>query len=374
LPKNRFMPIKVLSIIDSLIAAGAERMAVNIANGLGEAGVDSFLCATHSSGDLAQFFYNGDKLFVAGKKSAFDLMAFLRLLKFVRINRIEVLHAHSSSIFWACMLKVCKPSLKVVWHDHFGMSDYLHLRSKRGLMLLKPLVGFVYVVNTNLYKYAVEVLKVHPDKVHYLCNFPNLDFSGVRRGITSLPNSDMGPKVLHLANIRPQKDHHNLLAAFGNIKATFPNAQLYLVGGDNNDAYLDGVRKAINQSAILKNSVHLLGSRNDIPEIMVNCDMGVLSSLSEGLPVSLLEYGLASLPVVCTNVGECADVLGNGKYGVVVEPRNADALSEAIVSALKQTNESTLMAKQFNEHVHLSYSKESAVAHIINTYKQLLKY
>ena len=78
----------------------------------------------------------------------------------------------------------------------------------------------------------------------------------------------------------------------------------------------------------------------DISNILNQATIGVLSSKSEGLPVSLLEYGLAKLPVVVTNVGECGKVVENGKSGIVVEKENslelADALDELINSEEKR--------------------------------------
>ncbi|MFT3739987.1 MAG: glycosyltransferase family 4 protein [Breznakibacter sp.] len=366
------MGLRILNMIDSLIAAGAERMAVNIANGLADVGIDSYLCATHSSGDLARFFYDREKLLVANKKGFLDIVAFWRILRFVQKHRIQVIHSHSSSVYWACAIKMFRPGLKVVWHDHFGMSDYLEKRDKRGLLFCRKLIDYAFVVNSNLLRYAVEVLKFDPDRVYYLRNFPDLNFANVDLGTVNLPNEDKGPKILSLANIRPQKDHATLLTSFEKVLQQYPYAQLYMVGGDNQDEYLESVRNLSSKIDPARQHIHLLGSRTDVETILQKCQVGVLSSISEGLPVSLLEYGLAKLPVVSTAVGECADVLGNGEFGMLISPRDPDALADAIVKCLSGNGEVKDMANRFHLRVMESYSKQSAIGRIVMTYRLLL--
>ena len=66
----------------------------------------------------------------------------------------------------------------------------------------------------------------------------------------------------------------------------------------------------------------------------------MLSSASEGLPLALIEYGMAGLPVVATEVGQCSEVLDHGRAGILVAPGSAQLLSEALLSLLdRQTVE-----------------------------------
>lgn len=365
------MQLKVLSMIDSLVAAGAERMAVNISNALAEKGLDSHLCATRCSGPLADFFYDPSKLLVAGKRNLYDLKAFFRIVVYVRKQHIQVLHAHSSSIYWACLLKIVMPRLIVVWHDHFGFSDYLERRTSWGLKLCKPLIDHVFVVNKQLYDYAVGYLKIPSKRVSLLLNFPDLNMLHPKLS-GELPNVEKYPKFVCLANLRPQKDHHTLLEAFRTVMMKHAAAQLYLVGGDYADAYLEGVKQHILELDSRQEHVHLLGSRNDIAGILQNCQVGVLSSISEGLPVSLLEYGLAGLPVVCTRVGECSDVLDNGRLGLLVESTHPQQLADAMMKAADDGDEIERMANDFQREVTDKYSKESAVKCIEMVYKSCL--
>ncbi len=363
------MGYKVLNIVDSLIAAGAERMAVNIANGLQSEELESFLCATHSGGPLEKFFLKKENFVILNKKSALDISAFFRLLKFIKSNNINVIHAHSSSIYWSLLLKIMRPKLILVWHDHFGYSDFLDKRKLYGTFLFEKLIDHVFAVNVKLKEYSIQIVGIKKEKVTYLSNFPdiNLDDGGMKNII----NSDKYPKYVCLANLRPQKDHMSLIEAFDIVKKTYPEAQLYLVGGDKKDEYLANVTNRIKNKG-LGTSIHLLGSRDDVSNILKVCNVGVLSSISEGLPVSLLEYGLAGLSVVCTKVGECEDVLNNGSCGYLVEPKNIEGIADAMIKAVEETKGNKKMCLRFQQRVNELYSKDAAIKTITNTYKKAL--
>ncbi|MGP8253010.1 MAG: glycosyltransferase family 4 protein, partial [Terracidiphilus sp.] len=81
----------------------------------------------------------------------------------------------------------------------------------------------------------------------------------------------------------------------------------------------------------LDRHVSYLGPQQRVAPILRGCDIGVLSSLSEGLPLSLLEYGAAGLASVATEVGQCGEVLDGGKTGILVPAGSPSRLSEALL-------------------------------------------
>ncbi|MCA1745954.1 MAG: glycosyltransferase [Bacteroidales bacterium] len=341
-------------------------MAVNIANGLSETRVGSHLCATRTGGPLEVFVDEKVSFFVANKSGFLDWRAFFGIRKYIRRNNIAIIHAHSSSVFWAVLLKLITPGIKVVWHDHFGLREMN--KSYPVLRLTLMAVNHVFVVSEDLFKYAVSRFKIKPDKVTLLNNFAHLDFTKDEVLESDLPNSSLYPKLICLANIRKEKDHENLLKSFLIVKRKYVEAQLYLVGGHFQDAYYDEVLNFINREPLLKDSAHVLGSRNDIPAILKVCDVGILASKFEGLPVSVLEYGLANLPVVCTNVGGCSDLLDGGLCGALVPARDAEALAKAIVFVLDSPEEAQKKSLLFNERVEADFSRNGAVKKILQVY------
>ena len=103
------------------------------------------------------------------------------------------------------------------------------------------------------------------------------------------------------------------------------------------------------------------------------CDVGVLSSASEGLPLALIEYGMARLASVATSVGQCAEVLDGGRAGVLVPPRSPDALAHALTLLLRSADERQTLGARLEEHVRREYSAASAMERITALYDEVLR-
>src|SRR5690606_41683324 len=104
--------------------------------------------------------------------------------------------------------------------------------------------------------------------------------------------------------------------------------------------------------------------------ILSQCEIGVLSSKSEGLPLALLEYGLANLAVVATKVGECENVISHDENGFLVPPNNSKELANALLLYIKNHELRTAFAEKFNKHVEVHYSEKAQIQSILKIYKQ----
>ena len=111
------------------------------------------------------------------------------------------------------------------------------------------------------------------------------------------------------------------------------------------------------------------GSRKDITNILDQSAICVLSSNSEGLPIALLEYGLAQKPVIATDVGDCANVIDDGVNGVIVEKENPKLLAKELMHLIENTSVAEAYAKQLKTKVENQYSKEVYLRELIKIYK-----
>lgn len=355
--------LHVLHIVDSLYLGGAERVAVNLVNALAEKGVDVHLCVTRKEGPLKQFLDERVHYLFLEKKGKADFECVRRLRNYIQKNHINVVHAHSSSFFIAVLATV-KCLCKIVWHDHYGNAEALSERKSLILRLFSKRFSFVYSVNNKLKQWATDYLKIDKRMIEFLPNYPDLN---IEQRFTQLPGKKTF-KIICLANLRPQKDHLTLLCA---LKKNMDLVELYLVGSDSKNKYSQEIMQYIEQNG-LNEVVHILGGRSDIYSILKQCHIGILSSKSEGLPVSLLEYGLAGLPVICTSVGECPEVLGHGKYGLLVEPGDVEGLSNAMKRLIEDEEFRNELALKYQRHVLSNYSKEAIVESIMAVYEELI--
>jgi len=354
--------INVLQLIDSLSIGGAERMSVNLANVLAQEGAGSFLCATRKGGALERMIAKEVDYSVLQKRSFFDIKALLALIKLIKKHNISIVHAHSTSIFTAVLVKPFT-GVKVIWHDHYGDSERLAQRPSQSLRIASLLVDAVISVNEKLATWSRERLFVRQSDVHFIPNFATLSPSGKE---PKLPGSKE-TRIVCLANLREQKDHMTLLKAFAKLHTTLPQWHLLLVGEDRNDAYSASLKAYITEEG-LEGVVHILGARSDSADILLASSIGVLSSASEGLPVALLEYGLAGLPVVVTNVGQCAEVVGDGKYGKLVSPGDPDAFYDALESLVLSQESRAVYANSFKDHLLQNYSQSAVIDKVMKIY------
>jgi glycosyltransferase involved in cell wall biosynthesis len=321
--------MRIIQIIDSLDAGGAERMAVNYANALANEIEFSGLVATRKEGSLLHQINSKVSYLFLDKKKQLDFEALLRLRSFVLNNKVTHIHAHSTSFFLAFLLKCICPFLKIIRHDHYGNNEFLTTRPHFTLKLTTPFFNGVIAVNQRLKNWSETELNAK--NVIYLPNYPVKEM-GVKE-CTLLQGVD-GKRIVSLANLRPQKNHFLLLELAKKLKQSHPDWTFHLVGKDFEDKYSSQIKKMIRNYG-LENFVFLYGSKQDVGNILSQSDIAVLTSESEGLPVSLLEYGLYKKAVVVTNVGEIPKIVQHGKNGFIVNSNEVELFYQSLVDLIK---------------------------------------
>ena len=352
--------MRILQIIDSLEAGGAERMAVSYANALADKIDFSGLVATRKEGALRnQLSVNVSYLFL-NKKKAIDSLALFRLRNHVVQNKVTHIHAHGTSFFTAFLLKIMYPKIQLIWHDHYGNSEFLESRPLIGLKVVMPFFKGIIAVNKKLKRWSEE--KKLSKKVIYLPNFPSQDSDVI--GHTFLKGT-MGKRIISLANLREQKNHFLLVEVAKMIKKSHPDWTFHLVGKDFEDDYSQEIKNRI-LNFHLENSIFIYGSKQDVKNILEQSTIAVLTSFSEGLPVALLEYGWHGKPVVVTNVGEIPMLIQNGSNGFVVETNTVSSFYEALIKLIESDTLQVNFGKTLRQDIINNYSEESVIDEYLN--------
>lgn len=358
--------IKVIQIIDTLSTGGAERAAVNIINSLPSEKVEKYFCTTRKGGPLLEEL-NKDVVYLnLTRKTTFDLIETIKLYKFIKNNNIQIIHAHSSSLFISKIMKTLLSNVKVIWHDHYGMSE----NNQRSIFLYKIFtkrVDFIFSVNQKLSEWALINLKFDPNKINVL---PNFIVESGKENIISLPGTKK-QRIVCVSNMRTQKDHFSLIKAMKIITDNDSDVHLLLIGKRVNNQYTLNLLKEIKKLKLEK-VIHFFDEIDNVQPFLKQCSIGVLSSKSEGLPIALLEYGLMGLAVVVTNVGQCAEVVDFGSAGLLVEPENPEALAQAIIFLLNNEKFRSDLALKLQNRVVSKYSEQAVIPEIIKIYQQVL--
>lgn len=356
--------ISVLHMIDSLAIGGAEKMTVNIVNSLSPDRYDVHLCSSRRDGPLLDEVTGHVKHLSLGRKWRFDTNAIRALVRYLKIHHIEVIHAHSSSILLATVVKQFLPNMKVIWHMHYGIRpEKLNLIYRVAVAKSDWIIG----VNTELVDWIRWELPKYKRPISYIPNF-SLD-STTNTNEIKLPGNELN-RITCVANMRPQKDHFTLIRALSYVIKEFP-AHVLLVGAFVDTEYVNRLKAEISNLE-LEEYIHFLGPRQDIPNILKASTIGVMPSLSEGFPVAIIEYGMYDLPTVATRVGQCETLLMNGDAGILVPSSSPKKLANGILKLLMNPDLRESMAKKFHQHVNLNYSADAVINQLCQIYDELV--
>jgi glycosyltransferase involved in cell wall biosynthesis len=357
--------MRIVQIIDSLEVGGAERMAVNYANALvGE--IDfSGLVVTRKEGSLQNQIHKNVSYLYLNKKGTLDFNALFKLKKYIKQNKIAIVHAHGTSFFIAVLLKMIVPKVKIIWHEHYGAR--IHESRKNNFILVFSSLFFsaVFVVNHQLEVWVKKNLFLK--KVSCIPNFPIADIN--QRRLTFLKGFDE-KRIVCLANLKNPKNHIAVLAAFKDLKLNDLGWSLHLIGKDYDDNYSLNLKDFIKTNNLEK-AIFIYGSRNDVQHILSQATIGVLASTDEGFPVSLLEYGLAQLAVVSTNVGYCSEVIKDNSNGLLFNPMDKIQIQRQLQRMTADKYLRDNFGLRLQEFILENYSKKRAVNLLISKYKKL---
>ena len=340
---------------------------MTLVNGLPRDGYRPHLGTTRREGPLASEVARDVGRCILNRRRTIDLGALRHLVRYIRDHRIQLIHAHGSAAFMAMWAALLPPFPPLVWHAHYGMltTDW---RPRPAYRLLALRLSAAIVVNEGLRLWACDALRISPQRVRLIPN--PVATAAVTKEAVGLPGVP-GKRMVCLANLRPPKDHATLLKAVALVRQQQPDVQLFLVGRTGEDVYAAECRRLISALGLREN-VWMMGERSDAAELLSACDIGVLSSSSEGLPLALLEYGIAGLAVVATAVGQCAEVLDGDRAGILVPPAQHEPLAEALLSLLNKPARRLQLGDALRERVLKNHSLAAVMPQVLSVYSAVL--
>ncbi len=172
------------------------------------------------------------------------------------------------------------------------------------------------------------------------------------------------PVVLSVARLDPQKGECYLLEAAVQI----PEAVFVLVGDGPQRSALESQAAALG----LTERVRFLGRRSDVPALLAACDLFVLPSLYEGLPLSVLEAMAARRPVVATDIAGTREAVRDGITGLLVPPADPGALARALRRLLGDPSLGAALTSAAYDRMQVEYSAATMVKRVTQVYEMLL--
>lgn len=269
-----------------------------------------------------------------------------RLSRVIQEQRITLIHAHEfyMSVIAAFASYVSGVPLIMTVHGR----NYYPERMRRRLLyrLATKLAACTVAVSRDLAEFFSAVTGAPRQRIHVIYNgVVPCSSRGSAADSQPLARLEIAPSakiVGTIGNLYPVKGQKHLLRALRIILQRQPNVHLLLFGRG------EGLTELLAEAAEarIQDKVHFLGFRDDVPQWLRVFDVFVLPSLSEGLPLSLLEAMSARIPVVVTSVGGMPEVVADGKTGFIVRPGDPEALADRILFLLEHPGTAAAMGAE----------------------------
>jgi glycosyltransferase involved in cell wall biosynthesis len=216
-------------------------------------------------------------------------------------------------------------------------------------------------------------LKFPPEKTVriYNCISPERFRTSMHRRFRRELGCPPGTKLIGMvANLSRWKGCDYFIQAARKVADAMPNTRFVAVG--EMDKEMTSLLPNLVRDLSLQDHFSFPGFREDVPEILADLDVFVLSSVSEGLPLAVLEAMAAGKPVVVTRSGGPQEFIEDGRTGFLVPPADSDALAEKILKHLRNPQLACDMGRAARERIKCDFAVEKMIASYEQLYERCL--
>lgn len=333
--------IKTLFVLPQLERGGSETLVYNLATKIDRNRFHPSVAYLRSDGNrdfVREFQDNNVEVYSIPKKRNIDFVLMRKLSEIVEERKIRVINAHHFlSLVYSFYARKKNKQTGLVYTEHSKWEvDRIPIKWRiMGNYLLNH-IDAITAVTEEVADAIRKQFFLRSSKVLTIENGIDLDrFTHVHDRMLQRRNLGISGDsfvIGMIANFRKIKNHILLLKAFKALLAERSNLKLVLVGqgfkGDPEGSE-DEINRFVKDNSMTDNVV-FTGYRADIPELLAAMDVFCLTSLNEGLPISLIEAMAAGLPVVGTNVNGIRGLIKQGVNGFLVDPWDITGLENAL--------------------------------------------
>jgi glycosyltransferase involved in cell wall biosynthesis len=372
--------VHVLTLVDHLgTTGGAERLALDIATRLSAARYRSTLCATRiapptmlnedESQGVRMLREAGAGFLPLHRRSRGDLSPWRKLVRYLRRERVAVLHAHMfGSNAWGTVLGRLARVPVIVAHEHTWSFEGEPVRKLVDREVIGRFSDAFLAVSQEDRRKMIEIERVPARRIRFLPNGIQAREPTPGRDVRAELGLDTGPLVGAVGALRPQKGYDVLIEAALLLRRTHPRLRLLIAGEGPDRPRLEELIARLAASE----TVTLLGRRMDVPDVLAALDVAVSASNYEGSPLAVMEYMEAGLPIVATRVGGVPDLIDDGVHGLLVEPGDPAALARAVEELLADPARGAALGERARERRRREFDLDVMVASVEALYEELL--
>jgi L-malate glycosyltransferase len=358
--------VRVMHVVYALQPGGMELGVVKLLGGLNRRHVQSSICSTTpAAADMKQRVPADVPIFELRRRAGNDPGLVRDLYRLFRRERPDIVHTHAWGTLVEGLIACRLARVPFVVHGEHGTLQ---------------LKGYQRWVQRTAWKHADRLLSVSSrlaDRMAEATGFPRDRISTLRNGVDlsrfGVHSRDEAKRALGLraetvvigtaARLVPVKDHYSLLNALSLLVAQGVQVMLLIAGEGPLRSDLERTAATLG----ITDNVRFLGHCSAIDRVLAALDVFVLSSISEGLPNTVLEAMASGVPVVATRVGGVDELIVHGETGLLVSPQSAADIADALRRLLVDPS----LRRAMGEAARCRAEREFSLASTVRQYEEL---
>ena len=366
----------ICQLVHSLRVGGAEVLVAQLARATSPFYRVVFACLDELGTLGEQLRQEGYPLEILGRRSGLDWRCSLRLTRFLRLHQVSVIHAHQyTPFFYGITARLLYPRPAILFTEHGRhFPDYprrkrmlfnrLMLRRRDRIVGVGRAVRQALIQNEGISPHRVSVVYNGIDLQRY--GSANQERAAVRKEMGLEPDDFV---ILQVARMDYLKDHATAIRTIARLASPCPRVKLLLAGEGPELEKVQGQVDNLNVSSQVK----FLGLRKDVPRLLAAADLFLLTSISEGIPLTVIEAMAAGLPVVATRVGGMGELVQEGTTGMLASSGDDAGLADHVLKLIADPARRSRMGEQGRQRAHSVFSQEQMLAGYLKLYQEQLE-
>lgn len=369
--------IKILHVVDSLAIGGMERVVIDVANGLDPARFAQTVCCISRRGAAADFLRAEVRCLDLAKGAQADRLMPLKLARVIRDEQPDIVHTQSWSGIDTGLARLLARAPRLVHSEHGRNYPYLEhepLPRKLARRCLYHLADAVFAISEEVREFYCRETGFPRARVQVIPNgmdVRRIDEADAREVRAELDLAADDFVIGTVARLDATKNTITLARAFAQLRQDERDARLKLliVGDGSERARLEEFLAAQG----LQHAAIFTGLRQDVPRLLKAMNVFALPSLSEGMPITVLEAMAARLPVVATNVGALPQLVEEGITGWLVAPQQPAALAAKLSWLWQHRAQSAAFGAAGRQKVEREYGMDVMLRRYADLYHAVLR-
>lgn len=356
--------MNILQILPELNVGGVETGTVDLAKylvGRGHKSVvvsagGSLVADLEKSGSLHYTLPVNKKNFLLMLKAAKDL------IKIIEKEKIDVVHARSRVPAWVAFLACRRTSAIFITtcHGYYSRHFFSHVMGWGKLVIaISEIIGQYMVQDFGVPSHHIRIIPRSVDTSKFNC-----------ARVTKGPGDPL--VISMIGRLASLKGHPFFLKAMAKVVRILPSVKIQIIGDapDRRRGYKDEL-VLLTKRLGLSHYVEFLGNRRDIPQLLANSDCLVLSTIApEAFGRVILEAQAAGVPVVATKVGGVSEIIDHEKTGLLVLPKDVEAMADAVLRILKDRDFAARLVVEAKKKIASHYTLQQMAEATLQVYHE----